>query len=344
VSCWLLSAPFLAAEEPRLLVRHEGWVRTVACSPDGKIVASGGENGVILLQQCDGSEQPVVLDANEGWVQRLAFSPDGKRLAACYCLTMEGGRRNPPFLSEEERWRANYSLLVWDLDRRRPYATLERRSPRGISGVAFSPDGRSLGATSGQNLILWEMATGKQRAVCQRAATGAPWDFVTDVAFAPDGRRLASRACLEDMIRIWDVATQKQAFALPCPGAKGGHLAFSPGGRVLVAVVGSEEKDQRGKLQVWDLTGRKSVRTIAAHDGQVLCLAISPDGKMVASGGGDNRVRLWERATGKELACLRGQDIVSSVTFAQNGSSLIAGSRDGTVRRWAPAALKRRER
>jgi WD40 repeat protein len=377
VSGWLLSAPFLAAEEPRVLATHQSGVNCIAYTPEGQLLASGGFEGVILLQKLRFTDPPIRLDAELGPLECLAFSPDGTKLAACYREPAPWRSSSTIMWYKDERWSPRYSLVVWDHARREQCARLESRVLPTISCLAFSPDGRSLAASSDEDVLLWEMATGKQRAALRRVPSlearradylekTYPPNFrprvciqeydIHAIALSPDGKLLASRA-FEDVIRVWQVPTQKEAFQLDCSSDEGGPVAFTPDGRLLVAAVHSPGNDWVWKLQisdlkssrpwklrVWDLKSREPVQTIAAHGRRIQCLAISPDGKVTASGGDDEMLRLWETATGKELACWHGPaESITNVTFAEGGTSLITGSSDGTVRLWAPPALKRSE-
>jgi WD40 repeat protein len=80
--------------------------------------------------------------------------------------------------------------------------------------------------------------------------------------------------------------------------------------------------------------GRKCA-PCSGHTDSVLSVAFSPDGRLLASGSGDNTVKLWDVATGQEVRTLRGHtDSVLSVAFSPDGRLLASGSQDGTVRIW----------
>ena len=77
------------------------------------------------------------------------------------------------------------------------------------------------------------------------------------------------------------------------------------------------------------------IRTIAAHSAAVNCVAFSPDGKVIASGGGDGLVKFWDVATGQELFTLTGhRQYVTTLAFSADGKQLASAGWDGKVRVW----------
>ena len=216
---------YRTGEEITHLSLEQGFVHSLAFSPDGNLLAAGtaetGASGNVMGGQAVvwdlTSEKVVHAFPHDNWVTAVAFSPDGGSLASgtaalSTTLVVSGGLIN-----------------LWDLESEElVYATQD--SGDHVLSLAYSPDGTLLasGSQSG-NLVLWEAGSGERLAIL-----GAHNASVVDVAFSPDGRLLAA-AILTDgasTVEIWEVASEELLAQL-----EGESLAFSPDGTNLASTV-----------------------------------------------------------------------------------------------------------
>jgi WD40 repeat protein len=188
---------------------------------------------------------------------------------------------------------------------------------------------------------LWDAETGRQ--------IGAPFkcgDRIMAAAFSPDGTRIVT-ALVDGTARLWDAATGRQ-IGTPLVGHVGvvNSAVFSPDGRRIVTA------SPDGTARLWDAAtdAQTGAPLLDGHAGVVSSVAFSPDGTRIVSGSGEldwfddrvnypGEVKVWDAATGQEMLSLKGHTgYVSSVAISRDGTRIVSGSHDGTVKVWdAPA-------
>lgn len=151
--------------------------------------------------------------------------------------------------------------------------------------------------------------------------------MVWSVAFTPDGTLVASGS-EDSTVRIWDVATGREAHHITGHSDLVSTVAFAPEGSLLA----SGSRDQTVRL--WDVTTGAEVHTFDAGHA-VWTIAFSPDGAWLAAGRHDGVIKVWELATRREVHTLSGHtNLVRRVIFASAALWLISASGDETLRFW----------
>ena len=311
-ACLLGECPCIEKTVPRAtLVDQAGAIRSVAFSPDGKLLATVGGDGSLVLRDPASRRGYSLRPAGSDPVRCLAFGPDGKTLAtgsrtaavALYDLDTVGSRA----LDDEAAATAGAAGLAFAPDG----ATLavgvsgdRRGSSRSgtssrdgwwfvlaghadfVASLAFAPDGATLASTSGDRSVrLWDVSTGRERL----AIRGQASTFVA-LSFSPDGRLLALADPVSPVIRLWDVATGIERDALNGPAGAIVALAISPDGATLAAA------GRQGLVNCWDLATSK-IRPMRLRHAGAYSLAFAPDGHTLASAGVDGTVHLWDWPT-----------------------------------------------
>jgi RNA polymerase sigma factor (sigma-70 family) len=242
-------------------------------------------------------------------IHSIAVAPDGKSIAS-------GG--------------SGHAVRLWDAATGKEL----RRFPSGDAlSVAFAPDGKSLAFPSHLDVLMCDVATGKELQRLHGHTNG-----ICGVAFSPDGRLLAS-ASHDKTVRLWDTATGKDLAV--CQGHQGTayKVAFFPDGKTL-ASAGLDKT-----VRIWEASSGNELSRLEGHTGEVYGLAIAPDGKTLATSGQDKTVRLWDVASGKELrACTGHENDVHAVVFSPDGKTLASGCHDNTIRFWDVATGKEQRR
>jgi WD40 repeat protein len=291
---------------------HFSPVYSIAFSPDGKMLASGGTDGYVILWDAETREvigEP--FKGQTGFVWSVAFTPDGKTLAS----------------ASDDR-----TVILWDVATRTQIGQPLAGHKGAVISVAFSPDGKTLASGSEDDaIILWNVQT--------RTQIGDPLtghkDRVWSVVFSPDGRSLASGST-DGIIILWDVASRQPSQPLTGHTGPVRGMAFSPDGKTLA----SASYDY--SIILWDVAARQMIgQPLKEHTDVVFSVAFTPDGKTLASGSYDNTVILWnvEKQTriGSPLTShTRG---VISLAFDSDGQTLATGSLDTTIRFWDVSTL-----
>ncbi|AMV24306.1 ECF RNA polymerase sigma factor SigE [Gemmata sp. SH-PL17] len=329
-SLWTLTT----GKEQKLATGHENkkpgrghGTYSVAFSPDGKTLATGGHDEVTKVWDVATSKLLHTLTGNHTWVEALAVTPDGKTLASA-------GQ--------------NGLIRLWD------FATGADVCPQvghkdAVSGVAFGSDGKTVVTGSRDGTVRWwDSTTGADRRSI--SVLGGIGGF----SFNPDGKSVLVSTC-DGKLRTWDAVTGRENTPTNLPGdAKFGPLSFTPDGKYLVASSGPN-------VAVWEWPGMKLARTIelpkptrvAPKDPKIRCASecqvasVSTDGKWLVTvsycacsreqdgrvfgSGSDGVVDLWDFATGQRVRRLvTSQGTYRSGGFTADGLFLLTGA-GGTI-------------
>jgi WD40 repeat protein len=295
---------------------HADEVLSVAFSPDDDeaLLATGSRDGTAKVWDVASGQELMTLRGHTDQVNSVAFSPDDDE-----ALLATGSRDG--------------TVKVWDTDSGEELWTGRGHTDQ-VNSVVFSPDGQTLASASCKErsteqicvqgeIRLWNTVTGEPIGEPLTAHT----NLVSDVAFSPDGRRLAT-ASHDSTAKVWDLSLGEVVQEFTGHSRELTSITFSP----------SEERiataDWDGQVKLWNAENGQEVRTLT-NDSPILDVIFSRDGSRLAAASEDETAKVWDAGSGQKLLTLSGHDgSVHSIAFSHDGTHLATASADDTAKIW----------
>jgi WD40 repeat protein len=332
--------------------QHGGPPWALAFAPDGHALASAGYDGPVhIWETATGKELTRIEDERipegAGAVYGLAYSPDGKTIAGAQinhppCLwDVATGKELRQFGGDKQR--ASWVVFspdgktlaygggwkdptVWLAEVKTGKVLNQFGGHEGfVVPSAFSPDGKIIACADDISIHLIDAKANKEQELDLPDNHAIRY---SSLAFSPDGKMLAASSKENKLIRLVEVATKKivHDITLPTKSEQGVPILFTPDGKTLI----SGHSD--GMVRFWNVKSGTKVREFRAYSQIIITLALSPDGRTLATASNsnaENGVRLWETATGKRLVPFPGpQQRISFLVFSPD-SKLVATASSG---------------
>jgi len=342
-----------SGRELRTFLGHNGDIRVLAFSPDGKQILSASDDRTTRIWDVGTGKETISVP---GEASSAAFSPDGKKIVSGYTDgmilwdTVTGdkkqilsGRADAVAFSLDGKQFSN-GTTVWD--------TATGGKIQSFSGsadaAAFSPDGKQIITYAVDNIKLWDIATGQKirelsailppkRTIKSDSVSAT----VSSIAFSPDCGKILFGCGLDGgdnisvlgLLSLCDTVTGREIRAFSGYNAGIQSAAYSPDGKQIIS--GSIDNT----IKLWDADTGRLIRIFSGHTFEITSVAFSPDGKQVVSCAGiglenlnysvDSMIKLWDVASGREIKSFRGGG-TNSIVFSPDGKRIISSAQWST--------------
>ena len=336
IGVWLYDANVGA--EIALLTDKPRNIRTIAFSPDGKTLATGGwsREGAIQLWNVDTATQVSIMGKGIGSVGVLAFSEDGKTLASVG--SSQGLRFHVWDVDtglEVSHFKGQQNTLNFNIQFRRISSTPQ------VGVLAISPNHRFFASAGGNKVFLWDTETQTLKHTIKGDS-----DSASALVFSPDSKTLIIGSTT---IRLWDVETGTQMSRLDGHTRRVDVLTFAPDGKTLAS------GDANGEVRLWNIgaggdqltlprllgnitgKGKPIVDSpvLTEHKRPIEALAFNVEGTTLVSVSRDTTIRLWDVDTRTPHLMIEGHtEAIKALGFLKDGQTLAHGSSDCTLRLW----------
>lgn len=293
--------------------RHEGFLRDVLVSPDGRTLISADYQSVEWWDAQTGRRRRRLSFSEHPYIG-IDVSRDGKLLAVTH---------------------ARGKMRFWDLAGSVEVHPFGDAAPVAYHAT-FSPNGKLLATLEGRNpssVNIWDISE-RKKIHTMKEGRGALMSHL--LAFSPDSKMLAFPSV--SGVRVWDVAAGKELYRLETETkTRIGCVAISSDGKWLAAASFPDVGDSDHAIHLWDMATGKAVDALKGHEGNIVALAMSPKSNVLASASRDGTIRFWDLAKRQKMEVGRSPDPLryfNALAFSADGKVLVSGDSSGALRLW----------
>ncbi len=278
-------------EDKAILIGHPWRVNSIAYSPDGETIATGGwdRDNTVRLWNAQTGQNIFTSRIQTKWGTFVIFSPDGTTYAAAA---------------------ADNTVHLGDGKTGKHKITLTGHSEQ-VSCAAYSPDSKTIATGSYDGTIrLWDVTTGNHKTTLT-----SDKESVTFIGYSPDGNTIACGSENGD-VQLWDTQTMKLKFTLTGHTRRVKSIAYAPSGNS-IATASSDRT-----VRLWSAITGKSKAILTGYM-RINTAAYSPDSKTIVTGQYNGKVHFWDVSTGALKNTFTGdRGIIFNITYSPDGKTI----------------------
>jgi WD40 repeat protein len=287
---------------------HEFTVWSLAFSPDGSYLFSGGQDTTVRVWNLGSGREMHTLSGHTGAVYGISVLPVGSKLVS---------------IADKD-----LAIRIWDYEQGALVSALAPNSVR-VTTIAVSPDNRYIitGGDDGK-VRIWDIDNGVILSVLDHPGP------IYSITISPDGQHLVVGAKRlptspnPGVIWVWDFELGKLLHTLS--GHKGNVTALTMTADSRYILSGG----QHGEVKLWDLETGTHLNTMGGHEGAILCLHLASDGRHFLSGSSDGTLRVWLLHGGVLVHSFHHSENVHAMAVSPDSRRVATGDMDGVVQVW----------
>lgn len=294
---------------------HNDWVHSIAISPVNDRIASGGDDGQLVVLDVVTGEYKFSFSAHDDWIRCVTYSPDGSKIATC---------------SDD------HTISIWNAEGGERFLGPFDDHTRAVLSIAFSPRGNFLVSGSEDGTVRsWDLHPLFSKLNNPLSTYQGHKSAVNAVTYARGGSLIVSGSA-DGNIAVWEGSVSDQRI-----------LQFGGHGGPILSICAFDEKifssSEDRTIRVWELsTGHALISILHAHSGPINAIALSPDGRRIVSASDDASIRIFDSDSGEPCTLPLGlSNRVFSVAMSHDGALVACSGADRSVHVWRTNTARR---
>lgn len=294
---------------------HNDWIHSIAISPIDSRIASGGDDGQVVVVDGITGEYKLGFQPHTDWIRCVTYSPDGSKIATC----------------SDDR-----TISIWNAENGERFLGPFDDHTDAVLSIAFSPGGNFLVSGSGDATVRsWDLHPLFSKLNNPLSTYFGHKSAVNAVSYARGGSLIVSGSA-DAEIAVWEGSVSDRRI-LQFTGHGGPILSI----RVFDERIFSSSEDRT--IRVWELsTGHALISILHGHTGPINAIALSPDGRRIVSASDDASIRIFDSDSGESCTLpLRLSSRIFSIVVSQDGALVACSDADRCVHVWRANMARR---